>query len=315
MGTLNLNLKPTSWLDLDYRVSIARDDYNNQYSQAGFTFAPWAIADTLGSGNIPSSVQSFSPTSGFAQSYNQTINSELLIEGTKTFGDFNGKLIVGGQVIANDARLMSMSANALVIPNFYNISNRLGQPTVGQSLIQQRVIGAFGDLTIGYKNFLYLHGSLRNDWNSLLSPDNRSYLYPAVDLAFVFTDGIASLQNSKFLSFGKIRGAISRTAQVSINPYALESTFDPGNGFPFGGTAGYTVNGQFANPNIKPEISEDVEIGLDLGFLNNRINFSAAVYNTNTNNQTIPITISATTGYTRLLLTQAKCRTRVLNWI
>ena len=118
-------------------------------------FAPWAIADTLGSGNIPSAVKSFSPTSGFAQSYNQTINSELLLEGTKTFGDFNTKLIVGGQVIANDARLMSMSANALVIPDFYNISNRLGQPTVGQSLIQQRVIGAFGDLTVGYKNFLY----------------------------------------------------------------------------------------------------------------------------------------------------------------
>ena len=298
LGTLDLDLKPISWLDVNYRVSIARDDYNNQYTQAGFTFAPWAIADTLGSGNIPSSVKSFSPTSGFAQSYNQTINSELLLEGTKTFGDFNTKLIVGGQVIANDARLMSMSANALVIPDFYNISNRLGQATVGQSLIQQRVIGAFGDLTVGYKNFLYLHGSLRNDWNSLLASDNRSYLYPAVDLSFVFTDGIASLQNSKFLSFGKIRAAASRTAQVSINPYALQSTFDPGNGFPFGGVAGYTVDSKFANPNIKPEVSEDVEIGLDLGFLNNRINFQAAVYNTNTKNQTIPITISAATGYT-----------------
>ena len=41
-----------------------------------------------------------------------------------------------------------------------------------------------------------------------------------------------------------------------------------------------------------------LEIGLDLGFLNNRINFSAAVYNTNTKNQTIPIAISAATGYT-----------------
>jgi len=297
LGTLNLNLKATSWLDFDYRVSIARDDYNNQYTQAGFTFAPWAIADTLGSGAIPGSVGAFSPTSGFAQSYNQTINSELLVEGTKTFGDFNGKLILGGQVIANDARIQSMSANALVIPDFYNIGNRLGTPTVGQSLIQQRVIGAFGDLTIGYKNFLYLHGSLRNDWNSLLSSDNRSYLYPAIDAAFIFTDGIASLQNSKFLSFGKIRAAVSRTAQVSINPYSLQNTFNPGNGFPFD-FAGYSVNGQFANPNIKPEISEDVEIGLDLGFLNNRINFSAAVYNTNTSNQTIPITISAATGYT-----------------
>jgi TonB-linked SusC/RagA family outer membrane protein len=298
LGTLSLDLKPTSWLDLNYRVSIARDDYSNQYTQGGFTFAPWAIADTLGSGNIPSSVKAFSPSSGNAASFNQTLNSEFLIEGTKTFGDFNGKLILGGQVIANNASIMSMSASALVIPDFYNISNRLGTPSVGQQIYQQRVMGAFGDLTIGYKNFLFLHGSLRNDWNSLLSTDNRSYLYPAVDAAFVFTDGISSLQNSKFLSFGKIRAAWAKTAQVSILPYSLQSTFDPGNGFPFGGIAGYTVDGQFANPNIKPEISEDMEVGLDLGFLNNRINLSVAVYNTNTNNQTIPITISSTTGYT-----------------
>jgi TonB-linked SusC/RagA family outer membrane protein len=297
LGSLSLDLKPTSWLEFNYRVSIARDDYSNQYTQAGFTFAPWAIADTLGSGNIPSSVKAFSPSSGNASSFNQTINSEFLIEGTKTFGDFNTKLILGSQVIANNAQIMNMSASALVIPNFYNISNRLGAPTVGQNIYQQRVIGVFGDLTVGYKNFLYLHGSLRNDWNSLLSSNNRSYLYPAVDASFIFTDGISSLQNSKFLSFGKLRAAWAKTAQVSIQPYSLQSTFDPGNGFPFGGVPGYTVDGLFANPNIKPEISEDMELGLDLGFMNNRVNLSVAVYNTSTNNQTIPITISAATGY------------------
>jgi len=297
LGTLSLDLKPTSWLDLNYRVSIARDDYSNKYTKAGFTFAPWAIADTLGSGNIPSSVKQLSPSSGDASSFNQSINSEFLIEGTKTYGDFNTKLVLGGQVIANTMGLYSMSASALVIPDFYNISNRLGNATIAQYTEQTRVIGAFGDLTVGYKNYIFLHGSLRNDWNSLLSSANRSYLYPALDAAFVFTDGISSLQNSKFLSFGKIRGAISRTAQVSIGPYALENTFNVGPGYPFGGTAGYSVNPTYANANIKPEISDDIELGLDLGFLNNRINFSAAVYKTKTHNQTIPITISAATGY------------------
>jgi TonB-dependent SusC/RagA subfamily outer membrane receptor len=49
LGTLSLDLKPSSWLNLNYRVSIARDDYNNKFTQGGITFAPWAIADTLGS--------------------------------------------------------------------------------------------------------------------------------------------------------------------------------------------------------------------------------------------------------------------------
>jgi outer membrane receptor protein involved in Fe transport len=63
--------------------------------------------------------------------------------------------------------------------------------------------------------------------------------------------------------------------------------------------AGYTVNSSYANANIKPEFSTDYEVGLELGFLKNRINFSAAVYNTKTNNQTIPISISSTTGFTQ----------------
>ena len=89
---------------------------------------------------------------------------------------------------------------------------------------------------------------------------------------------------------------------MSIGPYQLQNTFATGAGYPFGSTAGYTVIPTFANPDIKPEISLDEEIGLDLGFINNRINFSVAVYKTDTTNQTIPISISAATGYTTALV-------------
>jgi TonB-linked SusC/RagA family outer membrane protein len=298
LATLALTLKPTTWLDLQYRAGIARDDYSNKYTQAGYNFAPWAIADTLGSGNIPSSVKQFSPSEGDAVSYNQRLTSDFLASVHRDFGKFDGKFIAGTSLIDNTIRLFSGSANALVIPDFYNISNRLGQPAINEYKEQTRVLGVFGDLTIGYNRFLYLHGSLRNDWNSLLSKANRSYLYPAVDLAFIFTDAIPGLQNNKFLSFGKVRVAHSRTAQVSIGAYSLQNTFNPGPGFPFGANPGFTLNAAYANANIKPELSTDDEIGLDLGFLNNRINFSAAVYNTITKNQTIPIAISSTTGYT-----------------
>jgi TonB-linked SusC/RagA family outer membrane protein len=297
LATLALTLKPFTWLDVQYRAGIARDDYSNKFTQAGFAFAPWAIADTLGSGNIPSSVQSYSPAEGDALSYNQRITSDFLASVHKSVGDFDLRFIGGTSLIDNRIRLFSSSASALVIPDFYNISNRLGQPNVNEYEEETRVVGVYGDLTLGYNSFLFLHGSLRNDWNSLLSASNRSYLYPAVDLAFIFTDAIASLKNSNFLSYGKIRAAHSKTAQVSIGAYALQNTFNSGPGFPFGGTPGFSVNPSYANPNIKPESSTDDEIGLDLGFLKNRINFSAAVYNTITKNQTIPINITSTTGY------------------
>jgi TonB-linked SusC/RagA family outer membrane protein len=298
LGEVALNFKPTDWLGFQFRSSIARDDYSNKYTQAGYTFQPWAIADTLGASNIPSSVKKLAPSEGDGVSYNQRLTYDFLASAKKTYGDISVRLIAGAQSIDARTRIMSLSASALVIPDFYNISNRLGTPAVNELLQHTRLLGVYGDLTLGYKDYLFLHGSLRNDWNSLLSKANRSYPYPAGDVSFVFTNAIPSLKNNSVLSYGKLRGALSRTEQVSIGAYALENTFDLGPGFPFSSGSGYTVNNTFANPDIKPEQSTDEEIGLELGFLKQRLSFSAAVYNTNTKNQTIPIQISGATGYT-----------------
>lgn len=299
LANVALNLKPTSWLNFTYKASIARNDYNNKYTQAGYTFAPWAIADTLGSGNIPSGVKKLSPSSGNTTTFSQRLESDFLASVHKGFGDFDATLILGTSYIDAKTSYTSLSANALVIPDFYNISNRIGQPNVGQFITHRRTLGVFGDLTLGYKNYLFLHGSLRNDWTSLLSTKNRSYLYPAVDAAFVFTDAIPTLKDNKILNYGKLRLAYSQTAQVSIGPYALQNTFNNGPGFPYGNTAGFSVNGEFANPDIKPELSKEEEIGLELSFFKNRIIFSTAIYNTVTTNQTIPIDISRATGFSR----------------
>jgi len=302
LGSISLTLKPATWLTLNYKASIARDDYSNKYTQAGYTFADWAIADTFRTGSIPNSVKKYSPSEGDATSYNQILTSNFIASARKTYGDFDFSLVGGTQLIEDRNRSLAMSATALVIPDFYNISNRIGNPTVFENEQHTRLMGIYGDLTIGYKRYLFLHGSLRNDWNSLLSADNRSYLYPSVDAAFVFTDALNLFKNSKVISYGKIRVAHSQTAQVSVYPYRLENKFATFPAFPYGGVAGYTVGNNYNNPDIKPEISTDDEIGLELGFLQNRLNFSAAVYNTNTKDQTIPISISTTTGYTTALV-------------
>ncbi len=292
-----LTYKPSSWFNVQYKAGISRTDYVNKYTRAGYVFAPWAIADTLASGNIPSSVKSLSPQEGDALSSNQRLNSDLLFSFHKEHNDFDYNLVLGSQVIVNKVKILNNSANVLVIPDFYNISNRVGEPNVTQSDRENRKFGVFADFRVGYKKWLFLHGSLRNDWTSLLSENNRSYLYPAVDMAFVFTDALKGLQENKTLSFGKVRLAYSKTAQVSIGEYSLQNIFNAGNGFPFGGVAGFTVGGRYNNPNIKPEFSTDKEAGLELGFLKNRILLTAAYYTTLTDNQTIPISISPATGY------------------
>src|SRR5436305_10390892 len=68
-------------------------------------------------------------------------------------------------------------------------------------------------------------------------------------------------------------------------------------GFPYGGTAGFTISNNFANPGLKPEFTTSKEAGIILGFLRNRVYLEATYYNSLTTNQTVPTQISTATGF------------------
>ena len=62
-------------------------------------------------------------------------------------------------------------------------------------------IGLFADLTLGYKDFAFLHASARNDWDSRLTKENRSFFYPGVDASVILTDAIPALKDNSVLSY------------------------------------------------------------------------------------------------------------------
>ncbi|HEX3023851.1 MAG TPA: tetrahydrofolate dehydrogenase/cyclohydrolase catalytic domain-containing protein, partial [Chitinophagaceae bacterium] len=99
IGNISLTLTPFKWLSLNYKAGITRNDYSNKYTQAGYTFAAWAIADTLGAGNIPSGVKKLSPSEGDALSYNQRLTSDFLASAHQSFGNFDVRFIAGTSLI------------------------------------------------------------------------------------------------------------------------------------------------------------------------------------------------------------------------
>jgi TonB-linked outer membrane protein, SusC/RagA family len=297
LGNVSLTYKATDWLSLLARASISRNDYDNKYTREGFKFSDYAISDVYGSGNIASGVKVLDPQESDAMAYTRRLVGDFTATIDKQIGSsIRTKLILGGQETDGRSRSVNIAANSLVIPDFYNISNKVGEPGASENFSDNRSFAAYADLTIGYNDYLFIHGSQRFDWVSILDKRQRSFSYPGVDVSFVFTDAIPSLKGNHFLSFGKLRGAYSRTAQVSIGPYSLQSVFNAAPGFPYGNVAGFTLGDNFANPDIRPEFTTEKEVGIELGFLDNRINFQGAYYHTNTDNQTIPIAISYATG-------------------
>ena len=88
-----------------------------------------------------------------------------------------------------------------------------GQPTIGNTSSmdvhkeyhrQERTVGTFGQLSLSWKDMLYLTVTGRNDKVSSMPRGNRSFFYPSVSLGWIFTE-LPALKENKTLSYGKLR--------------------------------------------------------------------------------------------------------------
>jgi TonB-linked SusC/RagA family outer membrane protein len=294
VGNAELSYQFTSWFSALYRVGLTykgtdtqthteKFDYNDFAKSTGKYIAQSNIAGAAGDylGNENKLVQDF------------------ILNFKKDFGSFSTNLILGNNVREEKSNFVSSQATALVLPGVYNINNRVGETVGAQVESTARVQGFYGDLTVGYRDYLFLHASGRRDAYSVLSKANRNTFYPGVDVSFVASEAIPSLVNNNLLSDLKITASATKVGNVNVGPYALQNTFATGLGFPYGSLAGYSLGNTFADPNLKPELTTSYEIGAEVGLLQNRINLEAAYYTQQTIDQTVNIDLGRATGYTR----------------
>ncbi len=302
--TANVELKfsPIAGLDLVARQGIATRNLSNKNTVGAFDFTQYAEDISGSKSDIPASV---SDGSGYTT---QLITDLFAQYRTKFSKDFSLNLIGGFQYRQDQAKAVGVSATGLVIPNFYNVGAGVGTPGAAESNYMARQSGLYGDIRLGYKGYLFLHATGRNDWVSILSPENRSFFYPSVDLSFVASEAIDAIKNSNTISYLKLRAGWSKVGQVNLGnsgdfgAYYLLPTYSQASGFPYGSQAGYTAGNGLVASNLSPEITKGYEFGFDLNLLNDRIVSTATYYSTKTDNQTVNTYISNTTGYTRLLL-------------
>lgn len=311
-GYTDLSYQVKKWFNVLYRVSGQLYYSGNKSHVADVSFSDYALTDPWGAGNIASSYQHRPASVTDATNLQTRLTGDLLVTLNPTFGDFTTKLILGQQTRLDGQHTYYDYASALVVPGVYNISNRVGLPTVQQYDSQQRLIGAFGDLTVGYKNFAFLHATARNDWTSLLAPGNRSFFYPSVDGSVILTDALSSLKNNTTLTYLKVRAGYAEAGNINVGPYSLQNVFNPGtnpgtsvNGggtaFPFGSLAGFALGNTQNNPNLKPEFTTNKEVGFELGLFD-RVGLDVVYFNSNTTSQTVPVQVSRATGYNQALI-------------
>lgn len=313
--TANADLKysPASWVDITWRNAIATRNNTVKSTSDKYTYSDFTKATTHGSykkADINGSV-------GESSLYTTRLTTELQAAFRKKVNDFNLRATVGGSIRQDQRKDQSVSVAALAVPGVFNITTNQGAPPTGsEASYKARQMGLYGDVNIGYKSFINLHATGRNDWVSTLREANWSFFYPAVDVAFSPMEAIPSMKNISWLSQLKLRGGWSKVGQVNLpgnyGAYALDPVFNQVSGYPYTSGAGFSLDNGLVSPDLKPEITKGYELGFDASFFKSRVNANVTYYSTVTDNQTVTTSISRATGYGTYLLNAASTNSRGL---
>ena len=279
-------------LDLSYKVSKdVRLDYKlgmDQYSEGRKRY------DKTGTWGYSSN--------GFTGSINEgrvtsmQVNSELILHYDHKFGkDLELRSFAGQNLFYKNYDFLNDYGNSFVLPNLYEITNTQTQ-TVSHYSYTKQTLGVYGDVQLDYKRFLYVEGTLREDWSSTLPRENMGFSYPSVSAGYIFSEHF----RAPWLTYGKIRASYAGTSNdAPVN--SLQTSYNAATPAILGNVR-FSYPTTVGNPGIRPESTTQQEIGLELGLFKRKVTFEGAYYSKRSFDQIIYAPASGVTGVNSTLI-------------
>lgn len=167
-----------------------------------------------------------------------------------------------------------------------------------EAISQRRTNSLYSFLSLGYDNYLYLDLTGRQDWTSTLPDYANSYFYPSISFSFIASEAFHFQDHIAWLNFLKLRGGVSQTA-TDMDPYQSDAYYTAGK---FGGQQTSFLDNTIPPVSLKPQRVNAYEVGLNMGFLDNKIDFDFTYYYFYSFDQLIrlPIPLSSGASYVRI---------------
>lgn len=243
------------------------------------------------------------------------INTDFLLDyKPQLTGDFSLNVIAGANRLDQTAANTQAQTFNLAQPGIFRLSNAANPVELFDQTADKRINSVYGLAKIGFRNYLFLDVTGRNDWSSALavppfggqggSADNTSFFYPSVSLSLL-ADRVFELP--KAISFLQLR---ANWAQVGndTDPFRTSSTFVAQT--PFGGQPTFTEQAVLAAGNLLPEQTTSAEFGFDLRFLDDRLGLDVTYYNQTTENQILSLPTPVSSGYRSQIVNGGKVSAR-----
>jgi TonB-linked SusC/RagA family outer membrane protein len=227
-----------------------------------------------------------------------TINYE------KSFENQNIKILGGIESQKYDQYNINMSANDFPSDEIRTFNIGLGDPSnfgVYSHKESHKLISYIARANYSLLNKYIITATMRIDGSSRFGPNSKYGYFPSAALGWRINEE-QFLKNFKPLSELKLRVGWGQTGNDEIGNYAYISTFASGDkAIMDGKLVSTTEPSRLANPGLKWETSQAVNVGLDFGFINNRLNGSLDFYHKKTFNMLVQLPVPTSSGFSTQL--------------
>lgn len=288
LGNLNFSYQPFDFLQLNYLLGIDQyTDFRSNFAPAPQGLAQENVFENNGLGFV-------NETQIRSRQVTSNINAILNFNPSE---DFDVQVLLGHDIFDSSYDRITTNGSELDIFDLYSLNNA-ANITTSSYRSNYRLLGLYGDLSLAYRNAVYLSITGRNDWSSALPKANRSFFYPSVSLGVILSE-LTDLPS--VFSYAKLRASYAAIGK-DTDPYRTNVVYASASGFPIDGTTGWTRANERGAPDLVPERTTTFEVGADLRFVDNRFGLDLTYYNSTSSDQIIPVPVSSATGFTSFIL-------------
>ena len=301
-GAVELNI----WDALKFRSSVGIDlafwgnhGYTKQYflSSKSYNYNTVASETTYDKDGNATTTEKINYAESAQQEMNRALRWQVenVISYDKTFGKHSVAAVLGQTAIRSTSSNVGANARGLMYPYDewkISVNNTVGQQADGNrngwgswNSIAYSLLSYFGRVSYNYDERYMAEVTMRADASSNFGPNNKWGYFPSFSLGWNAKNE-EFLKDLSWLSALKLRGSWGINGNDQIGSFRYAVYMSSGNNYTFGSGAngsetisiGAKPNG-LANPNAKWEQSIQTDIGVDMGFLGNRVTFTADWYN------------------------------------
>ena len=307
-GKLQADIKPYKDVTISYRFGFDYTDYDRKIGYPEIKVTDENIQNDYGYSPVNSNQSGYVYASyGRKYELDHQISANYkhafqLSSNTKNILDVN---VMAGLNMneRNSTASYSETDELTFYTGFWDLSNGSTKTTLSESQSKRRLVGLWGTANLGWYDKVFIDYNARNDWSSTLPIDANSFFYQGVTGSYIFSQDIP---RNPVLTFGKLRVAYGQTGNdaspylTSVNYVQASSRVYYGTGvsqFPMNGTNSFIKSTTIGSSSLKPEMTTEFEVGMNLGFLNGRIGIDLTYYNRQTNDQIFTLPVDPACGY------------------